>query len=356
MVVDLRTDEISRPTEAMIEAIVVAARSPSGFGVTAYSTVCRLEELAADKLGKECALFCPTCTLCNQIAVHLFCRPGESFVAEAMSHVIVAESGAVAALSGAMPVPVPGRRGVPDMADLEGAVRTGNEQHSRTALIVMENTHVYSGGAVVPLAAMRRIRDFAQEKALPVHLDGARLFNAAAFLGVTGQEVARHADSVSLSLNKGLAAPQGAILAGDRDFIREAVRVRQMFGGGWQPAGILAAAGIVALETMIDRLADDHRTARRLAEGLAACPGVEVEMDTVETNIVLAHFDRSVVSVEDVIRGLEVKDILVLEIAVGSRNTLRLVTHHEIGAEEVDRTVDAVAAIMKSQTPRKQTG
>ena len=354
MVVDLRTDAISRPTEAMIEAMVAAARSPSGFGLTADPTVCRLEELAADKLGKESALFCPTCTLCNQIAVHIFCRPGESFVAEAMSHVIVAESGAVAAMSGAMPVPVPGRCGVPDIADLERAVRKGDEQRSRTALIVTENTHVYSGGAVMPLAAMRRIHDFAQERALPVHLDGARLFNAAAFLGVTGREVAHHADSVALSLNKGLAAPLGAILAGDRDFIREAVRVRSMFGGGWRPASIPAAAAIVALETMIDRMADDHRTAKRLAEGLAACPGVEVE--GVETNIVLAHFDRSIVSTDDLIRGLEETDILVLEISVGSRNTLRLVTHHEIGADEADRTVDAVAAIMKSRSPSRQIG
>ena len=318
-------------------------------------TVCRLEELAADKLGKESALFCPTCTLCNQIAVHISCRPGESFVAEALSHVIVAESGAVAAISGAMPVPVPGRRGVPDIADLESAVRKGDEQRSRTALIVVENTHVYSGGAVMPLAVMEGIHDFAQEKGLPVHLDGARLFNAAAFLGVTGQDVPRHADSVALSLNKGLAAPLGAILAGDRDFIREAVRVRSMLGGGWRPASIPAAAGIVALETMIDRIADDHRTAKRLAKGLAACPGVEIETDGVETNIVLAHFDRSVVSTGDLIRGLEEKDILALEIAVGSRNTLRLVTHHEIGTEEVDHTVDAVAAIMSSRSPRRRT-
>ena len=340
----------------MIEAMAAAARLPPGMGMTADPTVRHLEELAADKLGKESALFCPTCTLCNQIAIHLYCRPGESFVAEAMAHVIVAESGAVAALSGAMPVAVPGRRGVPDMADLEAAVRTGDEQRSRTALIVMENTHVYSGGAVMPLAAMARFHAFAQQRSLAVHLDGARLFNAAACLDVTGRVLGRHADSIALSLNKGLAAPLGAILAGERDFVREAVRVRQMFGGGWRPANIPAAAGIVALETMIDRIAGDHRTAQRLAEGLAGCPGVEVDRDAVETNIVLAHLDRTVASAADLIGELEGKDILVAETTVGSRNTLRLVTHHGIGDEEVDRTVDAVGAIMRSRSPHRQTG
>ena len=242
------------------------------------------------------------------------------------------------------------------MADLEAAVRTGDEQRSRTALIVMENTHVYSGGAVMPLAAMARFHAFAQQRSLAVHLDGARLFNAAACLDVTGRVLGRHADSIALSLNKGLAAPLGAILAGERDFVREAVRVRQMFGGGWRPANIPAAAGIVALETMIDRIAGDHRTAQRLAEGLAGCPGVEVDRDAVETNIVLAHLDRTVASAADLIGELEGKDILVAEITVGSRNTLRLVTHHGIGDEEVDRTVDAVGAIMRSRSPHRQAG
>jgi threonine aldolase len=356
MVIDLRSDIVSRPTEAMIEAMVEAARSPSGFGLTGDPTVRRLEESAADKLGKESAVFCPTCTLCNQIAVHLRCRPGESFVAEAWSHVILAEAGAVAALSGAMPVCVPGRRGVPDLVDLERAVRKGDAQRSRTALIVTENTHVYSGGAVVPMAAMRGIRDFAQDKAIPVHLDGARLFNAAAFLGVTGREVARHADSVALSLNKGLGAPIGAILAGDRDFINEAVRVRQMFGGGWRPAGIPAAAGIVALETMIDRMADDHRNARRLAEGLATCRGVDVNLDEVDTNIVLARIDRSLIPVGDFVRRLEDKDILIMEFTVVLPDTVRLVLHHDIGPDEVDRTIETVAAITSPGARRRGGG
>ena len=356
MVIDLRSDIVSRPTEAMIEAMVEAARSPPGFGLTEDPTVRRLEQLAADKLGKESALFCATCTLCNQIAVHIRCRPGESFVAEASSHVVLAEAGAVAAMSGAMPVSVPGRRGVPDLADLERGVRKGDQQRSRTALIFTENTHVYSGGAVVPMAAMQGIRDFAQDRAIPVHLDGARLFNAATFLGVTGQEVARHADSVALNLNKGLGAPVGSILAGDRDFIDEAVRVRQMFGGGWRPAGIPAAAGIVALETMIDRMVDDHRNAKRLAEGLAACKGVDVDLDEVETNIVLARIDRSVIPVGDFVQRLEEKDILIMEFTVVVPDTVRLVLHPDIGQDEVDRTIETVAAIMGSGSRRKAGG
>ena len=351
MTIDFRSDVMSLPTEAMIEAMVAAARSPTGMGMKADPTVCRLEELAADNLGKEDALFCPTCTLCNQIAINIHCRPGEAFVAEAMSHTIVAESGAVAALSGAMAVPVTGTRGIPDPADVDRAVRGGDEQRSRTALIVTENTHVYSGGAVMPVAVMQGIRDVAQRHGLPVHLDGARLFNAAAFLGVSGREIAGYADSVSLSLNKGLAAPLGAILAGERDFIRDGIRLRQMFGGGWRPASIPAAAGIVALETMIDRMADDQRTAKRLAEGLAACPGVEVDVDNVETNIVMAHMDRDRILAGDLIGKLEAADVLVSELSVGSRNTLRWVTHHGIGNAEVDRAIDAVSHIMGSTHP-----
>ncbi|MDP7242199.1 MAG: GntG family PLP-dependent aldolase [Rhodospirillales bacterium] len=355
MPIDFRSDVMSLPTEAMIEAMVAAARSSPGMGLKADPIVCRLEELAADELGKEDALFCPTCTLCNQIAVNIYCRPGEAFVAEAMSHASIAETGAVAALSGAMAVPVTGTRGILEPTDVEHAVRGGDEQRSRTALIVTENTHVYSGGRVMPVTTMQGIRDVARRNGLPVHLDGARLFNAAAFLSVSGQEIASYADSVSLSLNKGLAAPLGAILAGDRDFIREAVRLRQMFGGGWRPASIPAAAGIVALETMIDRMADDQRTAKRLVEGLASCVGVDVDADGVETNIVLAHVDCTRILARDLIGKLEEADILVSELAFGSRNTLRWVTHHGVGNAEVDRAVDAVADIMGPTHPDNST-
>ena len=346
MMIDLRSDAMSRPTEAMIEAMSEAARLLPGMGLTSDPTVCRLEEMAAERLGKESALFCPTCTLCNQIAVHIHCRPGEAFVAEATSHVIVAEAGAVAAMSGAMAVPVTGEGGVPTPAAVEQAVRKGDEQRSRTALIVTENTHVYSGGRVMPAATMEGIGAMARRMSLPVHMDGARLFNAAIFLGLSGRETAAHADSVSLNLNKGLGAPLGAVLAGERDFVREASRVRQMFGGGWRPAGILAAAGIVALETMVDRLEEDHWHARRLAKGLAACPGIEVDVDGVETNIVLARFDLSVIAAADLIQSLEQKGVLALELSIGPGNILRMVTHHAITADDVDHTIDAFAAIM----------
>lgn len=349
MAIDLRSDIVSRPTEAMIEAMVAAARTPSGFGLTEDPIVRRLEQLAADRLGKEGALFCPTCTLCNQIAVHLRCRPGESFLAEASSHVLLAEAGAVAAMSGALPVSVPGGRGVPDLAAMERSVRAGDASRPRTALIFIENTHVYSGGTVVPLTTMRSLYDLARKKALPVHLDGSRLFNAATFLGVPGREIARYADSVALSLNKCLGAPLGAILAGDRDFIRDAVRVRQMFGGGWRPVGIPAAAGIVALETMIDRIGEDHRHARRLAEGLAGCDGIRVDQNRVDTNIVLAHVDRALIRVGEFVQKLEEEGILVMEFSVVDPDTVRMVTHCDIGQDEIDRVIEAVAAVMKAE-------
>lgn len=350
MLVDLRTDAISRPTEEMIDAMTTAARSIPGFGLKHDPTVSRLEEMAAAKLGKESALFCPTCTLCNQIAVHIFCSPGESFVAEELSHLIVAEAGAVASLSGVMPVPVKGSRGTPDVQNLQNAVRKGDELRPRTALIVLENTHVYSGGAVVPVSVMEELSNFSQKVAIPIHLDGSRLFNAASFLGVSADEIAGHCDSVSISLNKGLAAPLGAILAGERDFVREAVRVRQMFGGGWRPANILAAAGIVALETMTERIGEDHIQAKRLAEGLKNFNGLDVDPAMVDTNIVLARVDPLKISMDHLISRLEKAEILVIELSAGAQNTIRMVTHHEITPEHVDHALDVISQVIDLET------
>ncbi len=345
-VIDFRTDFIARPTPAMIDAMAKAAREQPGFGLREDPTVARLEAKAAELLGTEDALFCPTCTQANQIAIHLRCRPGESVLAEALSHIFLSESGAPAALSGALASSVPGRHGVMHHRDVRQAIRAGDASRSRTALIVIENTHVFSGGRAVPLDAMRGIADIAHEHRVPVHIDGARLFNAAVALGCPARALTACADSVAVSLNKGLAAPMGAILAGRRDFIRDAVRVRQMFGGGWRPANILAAAGIVALDTMIDRLADDHRNARRLAEGLAECRGVSIDLREVETNIVMAEIDEAVMKTSDLVSQLKAQSILVMPISIGATNVLRFVTHHDIGTPEIDRSIAACVEIM----------
>ena len=347
-VVDYRSDFLARPTPAMIDAMAAAARLQPDFDLRTDPTVAALERRAAEILGTEDSLFCPTCTQANQIAIHLRCRPGESVIAESAGHIFTSEAGAPAALSGALAVRVPGARGVIDPADLRRAIARGDSARSRTALIVLENTHVFSGGGVVPVAAMRALADVAREHRLPVHIDGARIFNAAVALGRPPAELAACGDSIAVSLNKGLAAPMGAMLAGRRDFIGEAVRVRHMFGGAWRPAHIVAAAGLVALETMIDRLAEDHANARRLADGLARCRGVTIDPVQVQSNIVLAAIDEKVVSVAALVARLAERGFLVMPITWGAANVLRFVTHHDVGRDDVDRTVTAVEAITRA--------
>ncbi len=340
MPIDLRSDFVSRPTEAMIKAMVAAAEERPGFGVRDDPVVSRLERLAAEILDKEDALFCPTCMMANQIAIHIHCRPGEVFVTEPSAHVITSEAAAAAALSGVMPRFVGAVAGSLAVAELEREVSPGDVQRPRTAMILLENTHVRSGGTVVALQAMQEIHAVAERHGVPVHLDGARLFNAAVALAEPARVLARTADTVAFNLNKGLGAPLGAILAGPRQVIAEAARIRQMFGGGWRPATIPAAAGIVALQQMVGRLSEDHANARRLAEGLQALDGIAVKTKSVETNIVLVDIDRDDLDAEALAATLAERDVLALPFGP---SRLRCVTHHEITARDVERTISAFA-------------
>ena len=234
MKIDLRSDFAARPTKAMIEAMVRAAEMPSGFGLREDPTVVRLEALAAEILGKEDALFVPTCMMANQIAIHVCCRPGDVFLTEAEAHVVTSESAAASVLSGAMPRCVAAVNGAFDLDDLVAALKPGDTQRPAAALVLQENTHVRSGGRDVAFEHMQAIAEMARAQGVPVHLDGARIFNAATALGRPASDLAQLAETVSFNLNKGLCAPLGAILAGTSDFVNDAVRVRQMFGGGWR--------------------------------------------------------------------------------------------------------------------------
>ena len=312
MAIDLRSDFVARPTAKMVEAMAEAANRPTGFGLREDQTVARLERLAAETLGKADALYVPTCTMANQIAIHLHCRPGENFLTEADAHVVTSEAAAL----------------VPDDA-----------QRARIAMVLQENTHVCSGGRVLTYEQMAAITELARARAVPVHLDGSRIFNAAIALARPASDLAALADSISFSLNKGLGAPLGAILAGPKALIAEAVRVQQMFGGGWRPAGIPAAAGIVALETMIDRLEEDPRHARQLADGLAAITGPAFDAPA-ESNIVLVR--PTVMEVEPLAAALAEQDILALPFG----RCLRLVTHHEVTATVVAKTLAAFRAVL----------
>jgi threonine aldolase len=344
--IDLRTDFISRPTAAMVEAMVAASAEPPGLGLREDPVVSRLEALAADVLGKEDALFCPTCTLCNQIAVNAFCRPGDVLVAPAGAHVLTSEGGAAAALSGALVHAVEAERGEMSPAAVEAAItpQPGGGR-SRVGLVLIENTHLRSGGRVVSERNMREISAVASGQGVPVHLDGSRLFNAAAYLDVEPARLARHADTVAVSLNKGLSAPLGAILAGSARSITEAVEIRQRFGGGWRPAGIPAAAGIVALERMTGCMAGDHENARLLARGLAEIEGVSVLNQPVETNILFVAVRVAGIDREGFLEHLAGKGVLLLPF---DGDTMRAVLHKDITAADVEHVVRMVAEVVET--------
>ena len=343
MVIDLRSDFLGKPTPEMLEVMSRAALAKFSFGLREDPAQMHLEQLAAQILGKEDALFFPTCTMCNQTAIHIFCSPGEKFIAESESHVILSEAGAPASLSGVMATSVRGELGYMNLQELEEAINPGDELRSRTSLIVLENTHNRSGGTVLSPVQMKHIREIANPHNLSIHLDGARIFNAAVSLKVPASSLTQYVDSVSVSLNKGLSAPMGAILAGSKPFIQEAVRVRQMFGGGWRPTGILAAAGIVALEKMVDRLEEDHRNAKRLAEGLIGCPGISIDLQRVQTNLVIVKIDHPAFTLREIIERLKEQNILVLPFSL---NSLRMAFYWEIGEDEVNRVVHTFYRIM----------
>ena len=341
--IELRSDFLARPTSEMVHAMARAAEIPGGFGMREDPTVSRLEALAAEILGKQDALFVPTCMMANQIALHLRCRPGEIFLTEADAHVVTSESAAASALSGAMPQLLPAAGGALDIEALAAALGPVDAQRARPTVVMQENTHVRSGGRVIALDHMRQVYYLARAHGVPVHLDGARIFNAATALGCPASDLAAQADTVSFNLNKGLCAPVGAILAGPHEAIAEAERVRQMFGGGWRPAGILAAAGIVALQTMISRLSEDHAQARCLVEGLAAQDGVVVDPAATETNIVLARplsMNPMTLAAALAKRGVHV---------LPCGQYIRLVTHREINADAVETTLEAFRAVLAGE-------
>ena len=261
------------------------------------------------------------------------------FLTEAEAHVVTSESGAASALSGARPRLVSAVNGALDQDGLAAALEPGDAQPGKAALVLQENTHVRSGGRVVAYERMEDISELARARHVPVHLDGARIFNAATALGRPACDLAALADTVSFNLNKGLGAPLGALLVGPCDFVTEAVRTRQMFGGGWRTAGIPAAAGIVALECMVGRLGDDHAQARRLAEGLATVDGTMIDPASTETNIVLARPTST--SPEALSAALAKQGVLVLPFGP----YVRLVTHHEINEDAVEETLNAFRSV-----------
>lgn len=301
-------------------------------------TVNRLQEVLAERAGFEAGLLMPTGTMSNQVAIAVHTRRGEEVIVPEGAHVYEYELGSMAVVSGALPRTIPAPLGVPEAAAVRAAVHRSVHQ-APTGLIVLENTHNRAGGTVVPLGRCAEIATVAREEGLPLHLDGARAFNAAAALGVSLAEVCRGFDSASLCLSKGLAAPVGTVLLGSTAFIREAHRYRKLLGGGMRQAGVVAAAGLVALDEMSARLAEDHARARALAEGLVRL-GVSVDLAAVQTNMVyLTVPDAPALAARLARKG-------VLCGALGPQS-VRMVTHYEIGDDDVARTLEAVEACLE---------
>ena len=331
--VDLRSDTVTRPTPEMYEAM---ANAPVGDDVLGDDpTVIQLEELAAHMTGKEASLFVPSGTMGNQIALACHCQPGDAILIEEEAHILYYEVGAPALLAGVVSWTLPSNRGAMDPDHVERRILKANLHTPGTTLICLENTHNRAGGAIIPLEYMEAYRAKADSHGVKVHLDGARVFNAAIALGVSLQDITDNVDSVNFCLSKGLRSPIGSMLCGDAAFIEKARIWRKRLGGGMRQAGILAACGIVSLTKMVDRLAEDHARAKRLAVALQGQPGISVDLDTVETNMVLVN---TVAPAGDWQAWLQQEGVLCFP--VGS-NRLRLVFHGDISDEATDRAIEA---------------
>jgi threonine aldolase len=301
----------------------------------------RLEERTADLMERDAALFVPSGTMGNQIAVHLLSTRGSEVIGEASCHIFNFEMGAMAALSGTLPRPISAPDGILDPKQLEMAIQPAGGYRTASSLVVLENTHNLAGGRVVPLDRMRELVEVARRHGLPVHLDGARIHNAAAALGEPAAALAAGCDTVMFCFSKGLAAPVGSVLVGDEDLIGEARRVRKLFGGGMRQAGILAAACLVALDEVLPRLSGDHETARRLGRQLAEIPFIELDPSTVETNIVFFGLAQdSPLSAAELAARLADEGVLVH--ALG-HDSIRMVTHYHITDRDVDAAAEAVS-------------
>lgn len=339
--IDLRSDTVTLPTPAMRAAMANAKVGDDVFGED--PTVNRLEEMAAARLQMDAALFVASGTMANLVALLTHCARGDEIIIGDKAHAFINEVGGMAALGGIIPRTLPNQPdGTLALADIANAIRGDNVHWPPTRLIALENTHNACYGAPLTPAYHKSVFDLARAHNLRVHTDGARIFNAAVALGVPASEFAQYTDTLSFCLSKGLSAPVGSLLCGPRDFIAQARRTRKMVGGGMRQAGIIAAAGIVALETMIERLADDHANARRLAEGLAEIPSLALEPTRVQTNIVF--FDLTgALTARQLAERVAREGVL---IGVAGERRIRVVTHYGIERAEVDAAVMAIKAAL----------
>jgi threonine aldolase len=340
--IDLRSDTVTRPTAAMKQAMFAAEVGDDVFGED--PTVNALQEKAAKVLGKEAALFVASGTMGNQLSIKAQTVPGDEVIIESTAHAMNYEGGAGAVFSGVQFFGIPGNRGVIDATQVEAAIRVEDVHFPVSRLVVIENTHNRGGGSIFPLKTIHEIREVATRRNLRMHMDGARLWNACVAANISPAEYVAPFDSVSVCLSKALGCPVGSMVAGPKDFIRKVHRFRKMMGGGMRQIGFLAAAGIYALDHHIDRLEEDHRKAKKLAQGLATVKNLSIRPDEVATNIL--YFDTSPAerTAQEVVAACRARGVLLHPTA---KTRIRCVTHLDVSFDEIDRALQIIGEVMK---------
>lgn len=343
-VINVRSDTQTLPTPAMREAIFNARLGDDTYDED--PTVQEFERLAASLVGKEAALLVLSGNMGNLTALMALASPGDEVLIDPESHIFYYEVGGLASIAGLMPMPVASHRGMLDPGEVAAAIRPPNLHYPRARILCLENTHNRSGGRVTPLALHRELCKVAHDRGLLVHLDGARIFNAAVAAGCSAADYARDVDSIQICLTKGLGCPLGSFVAGDRELIERVDRARKRVGGGMRQAGIIAAAGIYALRNNIERLADDHRLARRLAEALNELPGLSVDLETVESNMVYINHAATGLSTDELAKRLKAAGVIV---STRPPHQIRMCTHLHHSAETIDEVVRRVHQVLSSE-------
>ncbi|HHZ02894.1 MAG TPA: low-specificity L-threonine aldolase [Tissierellia bacterium] len=337
--IDLRSDTVTMPTDEMRQAIANAEVGDDVYGDD--PTVNKLEEIAAEKVGKEAALFVPSGTFGNQLAILTHTKRGQEIIVGKDNHIVLHEVGASALIAGVQLRTLETQNGSMSPEDVLSAIRPDDIHEPETGLICVENAH--GCGAVVPLNIMKEIKEIGEKHSIPVHLDGARIFNAAIALRVDIKEIAACCDSVMFCLSKGLGAPSGSMVAGSKEFIQRARKYRKLMGGGMRQIGILAAAGIIALEKMTHRLKEDHKNAKYLAEELSRIPGIKVRKDRLDIDMVFFELDDEVIEEKVLIEKLYEKNIKINGKEAGE---YRFVTHLGISREDIDYVIESIKALL----------
>lgn len=342
-IIDLRSDTVTQPTQEMRDAMYKATVGDDILGED--PTVKRLEALAAEMLGKEDGLFVSSGTMANQIAVMTFTNRGEEVIVGDTSHIYNLEVGGLAALSQVQTRPMPVPDGVYDIELMEELIQEEGIQSPKTGLICIENTNNLNAGLVVPLENINEVCDLGRENDIPIYLDGARIFNAAIASGIDVKEIVKNVDAVMFALTKGLAAPFGAILLGDKEFIKKARWIKQRIGGGYRQAGFIAAPGIVALKTMIPRISIDHENAKLLGQELSNIEGLKVDGSRIHTNIISCSIEMLPITMEDFLLKLLNKGIKVKKI---SKTSFRMVTHLDISKSHIEYVIESIKNIINN--------